>query len=70
MKLDTQACTRHTLSAGELAIVERCSCGAIHVTIGALTLRLAETAVASLATTLGEAARSLAVEQARQEWAS
>jgi hypothetical protein len=52
-------CTRRTLAAGELAVVEHCSCGAVHVTIGAVTLRLAAGAIAPLATTMNEAARRL-----------
>lgn len=40
-------------------LVEQCSCGAVHVTIGAVTLRLAESALPSLATTMTEAVHVL-----------
>jgi hypothetical protein len=40
-------------------LVEQCSCGSVHVTIGAVTLRLASNAIPSLAKTLGDAARAL-----------
>jgi len=39
-------------------LVEQCTCGAIHVTIGAVTLRLAAGSIGSLAATLQEAARA------------
>jgi hypothetical protein len=58
-------CSRRTLAAGDFALVERCSCGAIHVTIGAVTLRIAASAVAPLAETLSDAASALVIEQAR-----
>jgi hypothetical protein len=57
-------CCRRTLAAGEFAIVEHCSCGAAHLTIGAITLRLAAGAIAPLAATLSEAARSLVLDAA------
>lgn len=47
---------RRTLAAGDLMLVEQCTCGSIHLTIGAVTLRLARAAIGSLAATLGEAA--------------
>lgn len=40
-------------------LVEQCSCGSVHVTIGAVTLRLASTAIPAIAKTLGDAARAL-----------
>lgn len=46
-------------------MVERCSCGAVHVTIGAVTLRLAAAAIGPLADTLNAAATALVIEQAR-----
>jgi hypothetical protein len=57
-------CTRRTLAAGDFALVERCSCGAVHVTIGAVTLRISASAIAPLAETLTDAAAALVVEQA------
>jgi len=53
-------CMRRTLAAGELAIVEHCSCRAAHVTIGVITSRLAAGALAAVAAPLDEAARTLA----------
>ncbi|HET9625662.1 MAG TPA: hypothetical protein VFP84_30060 [Kofleriaceae bacterium] len=52
------------LAAGDFAAVEQCSCGSVHVTIGAVTLRLQASAIAPLAAALGEAARTLTFEQA------
>ena len=45
-------------------MVERCSCGAVHLTIGAVTLRLAASAIPALAATLGDAARTLVLHDA------
>jgi hypothetical protein len=53
-------CNRRLLASGDLTLVEQCSCGSVHVTIGAVTLRLASSAIASLASTLGDAAVALA----------
>jgi hypothetical protein len=55
---------RRVLASGEVAAIEQCSCGSVHVTIGAVTLRLQAAAIAPLATALGEAARTLTFEQA------
>jgi hypothetical protein len=44
--------------------IEQCSCGSVHVTIGAVTLRLTASALPSLATTLTDAARSLVLRSA------
>lgn len=57
--MDRTACHRKLLAAGEYMLVEQCACGSVHVTIGAVTLRLASGAIPSLATTLGDAARAL-----------
>jgi hypothetical protein len=55
---------RRVLASGDFAAVEQCSCGSVHVTIGAVTLRLQAAAIAPLATALSEAARTLTFEQA------
>ena len=55
---------RRMLAAGDFAAIEQCSCGSVHVTIGAVTLRLQASAIAPLAAALGEAARTLTFEQA------
>lgn len=52
-------CSRRLLAANDYMLVEQCTCGSVHVTIGAVTLRLAGSAIPALATTLGEAARAL-----------
>jgi hypothetical protein len=51
------------LAAGDFATVEQCSCGSVHVTIGAVTLRLQASAITPLAAALSEAARTLTFEQ-------
>jgi|GEM_PF-2612640 len=62
--MTTKTCTRRTLAAGELAMIEQCSCGAIHLTIGAVTLRLAPGAIGALASTMNDAARALVLGKA------
>jgi hypothetical protein len=53
------SCTRRTLATGDYMLVEQCSCGSVHLTIGAVTLRLATSSIASLAATLDDAARAI-----------
>jgi hypothetical protein len=62
--MDRKACTRRTIAAGDYALVEQCSCGSVHLTIGAVTLRLADSALPSLAATLNEAARAVVLRGA------
>ncbi len=57
-------CTRRMLAAGDYMLVEQCSCGSVHLTIGAVTLRLSRTAVPSLAATLNDAARAVVFHDA------
>lgn len=57
--MEQRSCARRVLAASDGVAVELCSCGSVHVTIGAITLRFASSAFPSLATTLGEAARAL-----------
>lgn len=52
-------CARSRLASGPLAVVERCHCGTVHLTIGTLTLRLAPAACESLCRTLVDALRAL-----------
>jgi hypothetical protein len=52
------------LATSDSMLVEHCSCGSVHVTIGAVTLRLASTAIPEIAKTLGDAARSLVLDRA------
>ena len=46
---------RRLVARGEAATIEECACGTLHVTLGALTVRLRPEIVASLWETLGEA---------------
>jgi hypothetical protein len=57
-------CKRELLAASEFAAVERCQCGAVHVSVGALTMRLQPEAVIQLASVLGEGAQALALREA------
>jgi hypothetical protein len=59
----TAACARRVLAAGEQCVLEQCSCGALHVTIGAITLRLGPGTVGDIAQTLGEGMRQWALAQ-------
>lgn len=63
--MERATCVRRTLAIGDFAAVEQCSCGAVHVTIGAVTLRLTASAIGPLGETLVEAARALGREQTR-----
>jgi hypothetical protein len=62
--MDGAGCSRKLLAASEYMLVEQCSCGSVHVTIGAVTLRLSSSAIPALATTLGDAARALVLRSA------
>lgn len=62
--MNGSACARRLLAASECMLVEQCSCGSVHVTIGAVTLRLASGAIPALAATLGDAARALVLCEA------
>lgn len=44
--------------------VAHCSCGSVHVTIGAVTFRLAGSALPAVATTMADAARALVLRSA------
>ena len=56
-------CHRRTLAVSDFMLVEQCSCGSVHVTIGAVTLRLASNAIPAIAATLGDAARNLTLRE-------
>lgn len=70
--MHTRPCHRERLAAGDFAQVELCDCGAAHLTIGAVTLRVAPAAIAELAEVVVEAARQLAlhdvVAERRARW--
>lgn len=55
----SHACERRILEAGPLALVEQCGCGVVHLTLGALTLRLESQALPELAACLRRAAGNL-----------
>lgn len=59
--MQSTECHRRTLAASDFMLVEQCSCGSVHVTIGAVTLRLAKSALPAIAATLGDAARNIAL---------
>jgi hypothetical protein len=53
-------CRRETIAKGPGSAVERCTCGSIHLTIGAMTVRLQESDFAHVATTVTKAGARLA----------
>ena len=57
--MDSFSCSRRHLASGDFSLIEQCSCGSVHVTIGAITLRLAPTALPDLASVLATAAQAL-----------
>ncbi|HEY0250708.1 MAG TPA: hypothetical protein VGC41_04245 [Kofleriaceae bacterium] len=65
IRMERQSCRRDILASSDFALVERCNCGAVHLTIGAVTLRLAPSAIAELAETLADAATALVIDRAR-----
>jgi hypothetical protein len=68
--MHTRECQRQTLARSGFAVVELCNCGAVHLTMGAVTLRLAPEAMPELAQVMGEAARELALQEAVAEYTS
>lgn len=50
---------RTTLVDGRLVSVEQCACGTVHLTIGAITMRLQRDAFSEVADALTIAARAL-----------
>jgi len=63
--MERATCVRRILAIGDFAVVEQCSCGAVHVTIGAVTMRLAASAIGPLGDTIVEAAGALGREPSR-----
>ena len=61
---------RSLLASTEGASIEICDCGTIHLTIGALTLRLPQDLLASLARITDEASRRLGASTATAPKAS
>jgi hypothetical protein len=66
--MHTQECRRQVLGRCGFVLIELCNCGAAHVTLGAVTLRLAPEAIAELAEAAGDAARELALREAFAEY--
>lgn len=54
---------RIRLVDGDAVTIDQCGCGAIHLTIGAVTLRLQPEAFATVASAVAEAATVLAVRR-------
>ena len=52
-------CQRHLLARKAVGAVELCHCGAVHLSIGGVTLRLVPGAIPQLAELLAEAAAEL-----------
>lgn len=61
--LQTVGCARRPLAGSEQCVVEECGCGSIHLTIGALTLRLGPATAADVSQTLAEAMQRWALAQ-------
>jgi hypothetical protein len=59
--MNGSGCARRVLAANDFMQVEQCSCGSVHVTIGAVTLRLQSGAIPALAATFTDAARTMAL---------
>lgn len=54
---------RNRLAEGPVCTVDECACGVLHVTIGAITIRLQTDVVESIWLTLGEAIQRLAARR-------
>jgi hypothetical protein len=61
--MKTVSCLRRPLAGSEQCVVEECACGSIHLTIGAITLRLCPSSAADLTSTLTEAMQKWAMAQ-------
>jgi hypothetical protein len=61
--IQSAGCARRPLAGSEQCLVEECGCGSIHLTLGALTLRLAPATAADLSQTLAEAMQRWALSQ-------
>lgn len=64
--MGSAGCLHHLLSTSGGCRVHRCDHGTIHVTLGALTLRLAESQLTDLAAALSAATRVLSVPSERR----
>lgn len=57
--INIDPCHRHLLARNPIGAVELCHCGAVHLSIGGVTLRLVPGAIAQLAELLADAADEL-----------
>jgi hypothetical protein len=57
---DSGRCTRKLLASTPICMVEECDCGTVHLTVGALTLRLEREALRDLQGALASALANLA----------
>lgn len=64
---ESPVCVRELLAEGCIARVERCRCGSLHLTLGALTLRFHEPALRSLANTLLDSIAALEQPSSKQQ---
>jgi hypothetical protein len=60
--MSPKVCRRRLLAQREAASLERCSCGTLHLTLGAITLRLTAEACLDLRHLLDEGLRRYAFE--------
>jgi len=61
--MQTHPCQRQALAAGDFSTIEICDCGSLHLTIGAVTLRLSPTCLPELVAVVTEANRELGFQQ-------
>jgi hypothetical protein len=62
------ACAQRELAAGAGCRVDQCDHGTVHLTVGALTLRLSPEQLAGLAATLAAAAERLGAPARPERW--
>jgi len=65
-RMKPSPCTRTRLSATGVGNVDACSCGMIHVNVGATTLRFTPSSFHSLAALIGRAANAQAAAEPLQ----
>ncbi len=63
---DQTCCHRTTLACGPAGLVQLCGCGAVHLSVGPVTMRLTPQACESLSRTLADAAGQLRRELGRR----
>ena len=59
MRTPIDSCHRHLLARTPVGAVELCHCGAVHLSIGGVTLRLVPQAIEQLAELVADAAAEL-----------